>query len=424
MPPRLAPTFWLWLQVAVAGLAMVATLPGRTQGLGLITEPLLRDLDLNRERYADMNLWATLLGAAFCVPWGWLLDRLGTRSVLVGTLVALSGVVIAMSGIHGSGTALYLFVLILLTRGLGQSGLSVVSLTLVGKAAGRRLGTVIGIYSCIVAVGFFGAFALIKYAFEQWHVDWRTLWAGIGWSLATFGFVAIVLARPALPTDPRNDATFDDAADRGASATLGQALATPVFWIFALASSYYGLVAAGISLFNESILDERGFDRSVFLKITAFTPLVGLASNLATGWLAERWPLPRLLAGAMALLTTALVAFPYVQNLAQVFLYATVMAIVGGMITVLFFAVWSKAYGPVHLGKIQGAAQLITVLASAVGPRILASCKSWTGSYILVFQYGAALAGLLAVAAWWTAMPHATAAMPDKTLSPIPATEG
>ena len=45
---------------------MVATLPGRTQGLGLITEPLLADLHLDRLTYASINFWATLIGAAFC----------------------------------------------------------------------------------------------------------------------------------------------------------------------------------------------------------------------------------------------------------------------------------------------------------------------------------------------------------------------
>ena len=48
--------------------AMVATLPGRTHGLGLITEPLLADLGLDRVPFAALNFWATLLGAAFCLP--------------------------------------------------------------------------------------------------------------------------------------------------------------------------------------------------------------------------------------------------------------------------------------------------------------------------------------------------------------------
>ena len=59
-----------WINVLIAALIMVATLPGRTQGLGLITEPLLRDLHVDRVSYAQINLWATLLGAIVCLPAG------------------------------------------------------------------------------------------------------------------------------------------------------------------------------------------------------------------------------------------------------------------------------------------------------------------------------------------------------------------
>jgi hypothetical protein len=69
-----------WVNVVVAAVVMLATLPGRTQGLGLITEPLLHDLQLDRITYANINLWATLLGAAICLPIGRVFDR--TRPVL------------------------------------------------------------------------------------------------------------------------------------------------------------------------------------------------------------------------------------------------------------------------------------------------------------------------------------------------------
>src|SRR5258708_37953809 len=39
--------------------------PGRTQGFGLITEPLLSDLGIDRVAFATVNLWATLPAAAF-----------------------------------------------------------------------------------------------------------------------------------------------------------------------------------------------------------------------------------------------------------------------------------------------------------------------------------------------------------------------
>src|SRR5689334_10350881 len=66
--------YYGWANLGVAALAMVATLPGRTQGLGLVTEPLLADLHLDRVTYAAVNLWATLIGSLFCIPCGRLTD--------------------------------------------------------------------------------------------------------------------------------------------------------------------------------------------------------------------------------------------------------------------------------------------------------------------------------------------------------------
>jgi cyanate permease len=57
------------------------------------------------------------------------------------------------------------------------------------------------------------------------------------------------------------------------------------------------------------------------------------------------------------------------------------LGLAGGMITVLFFAVWGHTFGQAHLGRIQGAAQMLTVLASAVGPLIFAKGHELTGSY-------------------------------------------
>src|SRR4051794_4375868 len=106
-----------WLTVLVAALAMVATLPGRTHGLGLITEPLLRELDLGRVDFALVNLWATLLGSAFCLPCGFLLDRVGGRVTLLGVTLGLAGAVLLLyssSAAWGTWLLPGLFVLILL----------------------------------------------------------------------------------------------------------------------------------------------------------------------------------------------------------------------------------------------------------------------------------------------------------------------
>src|SRR5687768_17905466 len=99
--PFALPFYYGWVNLSVAALAMVGTLPGRTQGLGLITEPLLADLHIDRVTYSEVNLWATLIGAMFCLPCGRLTDRLGARSVLTCVLLALGISVLAMSQIVG-----------------------------------------------------------------------------------------------------------------------------------------------------------------------------------------------------------------------------------------------------------------------------------------------------------------------------------
>src|SRR5262245_13242513 len=143
------PIYYGWVNLTVAALAMVGTLPGRTQGLGLITESLIKDLQIDRVLFAKINLWATLLGALFCLGIGRLIDRMGSRVALTGVALALGAVTLAMSGVSGS---LWLALIITLTRGLGQSALSVVSLTIVGQWFVRRLSLAMSVYSVILSV--------------------------------------------------------------------------------------------------------------------------------------------------------------------------------------------------------------------------------------------------------------------------------
>src|ERR671910_1616730 len=96
--PMALPFYYGWVNVFVAAFAMVGTLPGRTQGLGLITEPLLADLQINRVAFAQINLWATLIGALFCLGVGRLIDRFGSRIVLTIVTLALATVVLLISG--------------------------------------------------------------------------------------------------------------------------------------------------------------------------------------------------------------------------------------------------------------------------------------------------------------------------------------
>jgi MFS family permease len=387
----------------LAAAAMVGTLPGRTQGLGLVTEPLIADLGIGRVDYAQLNLWATLIGAVFAIGIGRFIDRLGARIVLTTVAAALGIVVCAMSAVDSFWT---LAIAVTLTRGLGQSALSVISLAMVGQWFTRGIDSAMAVYSIVMSIGFMIAFPVVGSLVQSW--GWRSAWLAIGVSLvAVLAPLSLALARkhPDHPTHPPHPIHPPHPTHPPDGATWQQALSTPAFWSFSIGAALYGLVASGIGLFNESILAERGFSADVYHQTLVVTAITALIGNFGGGWLATRISLTNLLAISLLVLALGLAALPHVTTIGQVMAWATAMGLGGGLVMVLFFSVWPRVYGRAHLGRIQGAAQAMTVLASAIGPLLLAACVEWTGSYAGMFNILAGVIGLTAFGALVTPMP-------------------
>ena len=393
--------FYGWVVLVVAAAAMVGTLPGRTQGLGLITEPLLNDLGIGRVDYAQLNLWATLIGATGAIGIGRFIDRFGSRVVLTAVAAALGVTVVAMSRVT---TFTELAIAVTLTRALGQSALSVVSITMVGQWFVRRIDMAMAIYSVTLSIGFMIAFPVVGSLVQSG--GWRAAWLAVGVAILA-GLVPLAVfavpgnvepgtqnPEPKLEQEPELELELEPDGY-----TLGEALHTPAFWIFAIGAALYGLVASGIGLFNESILAERGFGPNVYYQTLVFTAITGLAGNFIGGWLARFVPLNRLMAMSLAVLAVGLLALPHIITFAMVIAWAVMMGLGGGLVMVLFFSVWARVYGRRHLGRIQGVAQAMTVLASAVGPLLLAACIEITGSYAAMFYILAAAVGICAVTA-------------------------
>jgi MFS family permease len=406
--------YYGWIVLLVAAAGMVGTLPGRTQGLGLVTEPLMADLGISRIDYAQLNLWGTLIGSGFAIGIGRFVDRLGTRVVLTAVAILLGAVVVVMSGVQ---TFWALAIAVTLTRGFGQSALSVISLAMVGQWFVRRIDIAMAIYSIVMSIGFMIAFPVVGSMVQS--VGWRPAWLSIGIALITvlapLAWLLIRRSPEAIGLNPDGDNSISGAgtpsglsrADEGS--TWQEALTTPAFWTFSIGAALYGLVASGIGLFNESILAERGFNADVYYQTLVVTALTALAGNFGGGWLAMRMHLSTLLAISLFVLALGVAALPHVSTIMHVMVWATAMGLGGGLVMVLFFSVWPRVYGRKHLGRIQGAAQAMTVVASAVGPLLLAWCVELTGSYSGMFNILAALIGVVALSALITPMPTATA---------------
>lgn len=362
--------------VFAASLVMAATLPGRTHGIGLITTRLLDDYSqVSESGFASINLVATLIGSLMCLPCGWLIDRFGIRSLATLVLAALGCVVLWMASAPSLSV---LCIAIALTRGIGQSMLSVVSLSIMGKSFPNRSGAVMGSYALVLTFMMAACTGLL--ANRVANFGWRQAWSEAGWGILLVApFVWISLPRSISLVGTISVPMIEDATCR--HTTLGQALTTPCFWAFSLSISLFGMISSGVSLFQQSILASKGFSEQLYHVSLVVGLFVGMIANLIGGWLSTKFPMQHLLGLAMWLLAGSLVTLPFLTTSLQAYGFCIAYSLAGGMITVLFFTVWGQAFGTRELAKIQGSAQMLTVLGSSCGPLLVTESNARFQSY-------------------------------------------
>lgn len=385
----------LVVQIFVAALAMIMTVPGRTQGLGLITQKILTDptLQMEQTQFAWLNLIATLAGAAAAIPAGWLIDRLGTRLILIALLLLLGASTWYFAGIT---TTAEFFLGLFLMRALGQSALSAASLTHLGKWFPSRLSVAMAGFGIVSTIGFMALFGGLDALIAS--LGWRDTWRYLGYTAISLAVLFLFLCQnpPANSVmQPAHDINTIDQAF-----TWWEAINCPTFWLFALSSALFNWVSSGIGLFNEDVLAETGFSRDLYIAALTISTFVTLFSNALGGWLSTRWPLTKLMAIGMLMLAGCLCSLPYLNAPWQVYTNAVMLGISAGLVIVVFFACWGSYFGVEHLGKIQGTAQALTVLSSALGPVSLAISKDYLGSYRPLFLVLAGLSLFSAVLCW------------------------
>ena len=204
---------------------------------------------------------------------------------------------------------------------------------------------------------------------------WRIAWSIVGLALVLgFAPLAWTLVRD---TPETIGLTVDgDAADAGtretgagARATLGEALRSPAFWVFGVASAHVRphrfrhrpvkRINAGSAGFPQPLPSGAGgHGHHRARRELRRGRLCGAPVSAARA----RGRAPDSRGGPAAL--------PHITTVTQAIGQAVAMGIGGGFVMVVFFSFWTRAYGRPHLGRIQGAAQALTVLASAVGPLV------------------------------------------------------
>ncbi|KKK89010.1 hypothetical protein LCGC14_2737400, partial [marine sediment metagenome] len=87
--PRRFPFFYGWVIAAAATLGIIASIPGQTMSVGVFTDYLLPALGLTREQLSRTYMFGTIAAGILLPLAGRLLDRIGTRAMIVTATLGL-----------------------------------------------------------------------------------------------------------------------------------------------------------------------------------------------------------------------------------------------------------------------------------------------------------------------------------------------
>jgi MFS family permease len=240
-----------WIVVASLLGLMVGSGSINSFGVGVFMKPVSEDLGLGRAEFSTGVLLANALNGLLAPLIGYLVDRWGSRSVLLPGSVMFALAIASMSMLQSS--AMFLFFAAFVFAGIcGAMQSNVPYSHLVCQWFDRDRGVALGIAMSGVGLG-----VAVVPAFTAWLIDgfgWRIAYWGLGAAIFTLGFLPALLFVHAPAAVGRSSGGSLSAP----GLTLRQAIGRWQFW--ALAPSFFvsGAAVNGMLAHVVSLLADRG----------------------------------------------------------------------------------------------------------------------------------------------------------------------
>ncbi len=409
--PAALPFYYGWVILVVSTIGLVMSAPGQTIGVSVFTEPLLAVTGLSRVDFSNAYLMGTLASGLMLPYAGTMIDRFGVRwsaifsSMGLGCVLGLLSQIDEMSvrvadlGIGRKSAAYALLTIGFLgLRFAGQGVLTLVCRTMLGRWFERKRGLVSSISGPFASFAFAGSPLLLAgwVASSGWRGAWQemALVVGVGMALFAWAFFRESPEHCGLEIDggPPRDRTIrpgstapagaiDRREPRGRDFTRAEAIRTAAFWIVTLAVANHAMVGTGIALHIVDLGAEAGLTEAQALGIFLPITLLSVPTGITMGMAIDRFPMRFLI---MAMMVGQTLMFGLAPHLGEPLLYAACLAgwgFSGGFYGPLTVAALPNFFGRTHLGAIQGVMMMVIVIASALGPAMLATTKSVFGSY-------------------------------------------
>jgi MFS transporter, OFA family, oxalate/formate antiporter len=391
------PFFYGWVMLFGSLIAILASIPGQTMGVGVFTDHLIAAWHLDRVQLSAAYMIGTII-SGFSLPFaGRLLDTMGSRAMVSISAVGLGlsmALIASADQLVGPQSTIAAFTIVavcfLCLRFFGQGCLAMVSRVIVGQWFNYRRGLATSFIGLFAAFGFNASPVLLNMLVDGWG------WRGAYFILAgVIGIGVSILGALIYRNTPEECGLVMDGAppEKFAASqarkvpqatrdfTRGEALRTWAFWVFSLALGSHGLIMTAVTFHIVSIGGEMGLTPDEAVAIFWPMAFFGVAANFISGWFADRTKLKYLL---FAFLFVELVGTAGLLNLDSGFgrvLITCGYGCAGGLFVQLSTVAWPRFFGRTNLGAISGLNMSVMVFSSAVGPLLFSTIQSFTGSY-------------------------------------------
>ncbi len=363
--------------------------------------PLIEEFGWSRaEVTAGFFLSMVVVGPVFGISAGFLIDRYGSKRILLAGLVSAGTAFLGFAWMRS--LPLYYVFYFMQTIGYVSAG-PIPNQVLISQWFARMRGRAMGL--AYVGIGIGGAVAPVFAQFLTRHFGWRAAMLAIG------GIILLILIPVTIflvKNRPADKGLFPDGGpgpgvQAGKTADspieLRRALRTPVFWLILTGSLMSIGAVGGVIQHLQLYLRDQRFSPEKAALVASYLLISSIVGRVTMGYLADRFSRKYVMLAACLLVACAIPALYFVHIPGCVYTFAVVFGFGMGADYMLIPLITAECFGVSSLGKLMGVILTTDALSQAFAPvvvsRIYDLQKSYDWGFALLIAMGAA--GALAV---------------------------
>jgi sugar phosphate permease len=408
-PPISLPFYYGWFIISLCFLTTL-TSAGVRSSPSVLIHPLEAEFGWSRTMIASavsMNL--LLFGVAAPVS-GWLIDRIGPRMMMLGSLTIL---IVGVSGTMMMTEFWQFFLVWGIIVGIGAGGVgSVLTATVGNRWFVAKRGLALGILGSASSTGqiiFLPLFmAMITYA---------------GWRQGSMALIVVaVILLPLIFLFMRDDpsevglepygADDPNAAKAGGKAslrrmpaknatiTVREVVTSPTFWL--LCSSFFVCGGTANGLIGTHLIPheiEIGIPQIAAAGLLGLMGALNMVGTIFSGWMVDKVQPQKWLALVYALRGCSLLLLPFVRDYVGLVVFAIIYGLDWFATVPPSMAITADTFGRQNVGKVYGWIFMSHQIGAAIMASAAGAVRTHLGNYDIAFFAGGIIAMIAAICA-------------------------